>query len=196
MACAGDVPTLRPWRRSICCAQHLPDLKVRVVNVVDLMTLQSRSQHPHGLEDSHFDALFTRDKPVIFAYHGYPALIYRLTYKRTNHDNFHVHGFEEEGTTTTPFDMVVRNHLTGSIWWTACWIMYRAPMRSISGRKCATGSWIMKPISASAAPTCLWSATGYGPAQHDERRMTDAILENRTFDYRSGEVMNSNKDRP
>jgi xylulose-5-phosphate/fructose-6-phosphate phosphoketolase len=111
LACAGDVPTLEILAAADLLRRHLPDLKVRVVNVVDLMTLQARSQHPHGLEDSHFDALFTKDKPVIFAYHGYPALIHRLTYKRTNHDNFHVHGFQEEGTTTTPFDMVVRNGL-------------------------------------------------------------------------------------
>jgi len=111
MACAGDVPTLETLAAVDLLRQHLPHLAVRVVNVVDLMTLQSRSQHPHGLEDDAFDALFTRDKPVIFAFHGYPALIHRLTYKRANHGNFHVHGFEEEGTTTTPFDMVVRNRL-------------------------------------------------------------------------------------
>jgi xylulose-5-phosphate/fructose-6-phosphate phosphoketolase len=111
LACAGDVPTLEILAAADLLRRHLPDLKVRVVNVVDLMTLQARSQHPHGLEDSHFDALFTKDKPVIFAYHGYPALIHRLTYKRANHNNFHVHGFQEEGTTTTPFDMVVRNEL-------------------------------------------------------------------------------------
>ena len=91
--------------------QFLPSLKVRVVNVVDLMTMQPKSQHPHGLTDEDFDALFTIDTPVIFAFHGYPALIHRLVYKRHNHDNFHVRGFLEEGTTTTPFDMVVRNRL-------------------------------------------------------------------------------------
>jgi xylulose-5-phosphate/fructose-6-phosphate phosphoketolase len=111
MACAGDVPTLETLAAVDLLRQHLPDLKVRVINVVDLMTLQPRSLHPHGLEDSAFDALFTRDKTVIFAFHGYPALIHRLTYRRANHGNFHVHGFEEEGTTTTPFDMVVRNRL-------------------------------------------------------------------------------------
>ena len=87
----------------------MPDLKIRVVNVVDLMALQSASQHPHGLSDDDFDALFTRDKPVIFAYHGYPSLIHRLTYRRANHANFHVRGYNEEGTTTTPFDMAVLN---------------------------------------------------------------------------------------
>ncbi len=91
--------------------QHFPDLKIRVVNVVDLMTLQPHEEHPHGLTDQDFDALFTTDKPVIFAHHGYPWLIHRLTYRRTNHDNIHVRGYKEEGTTTTPFDMVVRNDL-------------------------------------------------------------------------------------
>jgi xylulose-5-phosphate/fructose-6-phosphate phosphoketolase len=89
--------------------QHFPDLKNRVINVVDLMVLQSDSQHPHGLSDSEFDALFTTNKPVIFAYHGYPSLIHQLTYRRANHQNFHVHGYKEEGTTTTPFDMAVLN---------------------------------------------------------------------------------------
>ncbi|MBN9554091.1 MAG: phosphoketolase, partial [Alphaproteobacteria bacterium] len=111
MACAGDVPTLETLAAVDFLRHHAPELKIRVINVVDLMTLEARSQHPHGLEDSEFDLLFTRGKPVIFAYHGYPALIHRLTYRRANHGNFHVHGFCEEGTTTTPFDMAVRNHL-------------------------------------------------------------------------------------
>ncbi|WP_326521542.1 phosphoketolase family protein [Sphingomonas abietis] len=111
MACAGDVPTMETMAAVDLLRQHLPELKVRVVNVVDLMTLQPRSDHPHGIADADFDALFTTDKPVIFAYHGYPHLIHRLTYNRTNHRNLHVHGFMEEGTTTTPFDMVVRNEL-------------------------------------------------------------------------------------
>ena len=111
MACASDVPTLETLAAVDFLRRHAPELKIRVVNVVDLMTLQSRKQHPHGLDDIEFDTLFTKDRPVVFAYHGYPALIHRLTYKRTNHGNFHVHGFEEEGTTTTPFDMVVRNRL-------------------------------------------------------------------------------------
>ncbi len=120
MACCGDVPTMEALAAVDLLRQHLPDLKVRVVNVVDLMTLQPKTQHPHGLTDQDFDALFTPAKPVIFAYHGYPTLIHRLTYKRRNHDNFHVRGFEEEGTTTTPFDMVVRNrldrfHLVGDV---------------------------------------------------------------------------------
>lgn len=111
MACAGDVPTLETMAAVDLMRHHFPDLKVRVINVVDLMSLQPKMQHPHGLTDNDFDALFTRDKPVIFAFHGYPALIHRLTYKRANHDNIHVRGFVEEGTTTTPFDMVVRNRL-------------------------------------------------------------------------------------
>nr|WP_294521249.1 phosphoketolase family protein [uncultured Rhodopila sp.] len=111
MGCAGDVPTLEVMAATDLLRQLLPGLKLRVVNVVDLMTLQPKSQHPHGLSEQDFDALFTPGTPVIFAYHGYPSLIHRLVYKRTNHDNFHVRGFMEEGTTTTPFDMVVRNRL-------------------------------------------------------------------------------------
>lgn len=111
MACAGDVPTLETLAAVDLMRTALPDLKIRVVNVVDLMTLQSHDLHPHGFTDSAFDALFTNDRPVIFAYHGYPYLIHRMTYKRTNHDNLHVHGFQEEGTTTTPFDMAVMNQL-------------------------------------------------------------------------------------
>ncbi len=111
MACAGDVPTLETLAAVDLLREHAPDLKVRVINVVDLMTLQPKTEHPHGLSDPDFDALFTRDKPVIFAYHGYPALIHRLAYRRANHDNFHVRGYQEEGSTTTPFDMAVRNDL-------------------------------------------------------------------------------------
>ena len=111
MACAGDVPTLETLAAVTLLREHLPELKVRVVNVVDLMTLQPQTQHPHGLTDADFDALFTTDKPVIFAYHGYPWLIHRLAYKRANHANMHVRGYEEEGSTTTTFDMVVRNRL-------------------------------------------------------------------------------------
>ena len=111
MACAGDVPTLETLAAVDFLHRRVPELKLRVVNVVDLFALESRSRHPHGLDDAAFDALFTTDKPVIFAYHGYPTLIHRLTYKRTNHGNFHVHGYQEEGTTTTPFDMAVRNGL-------------------------------------------------------------------------------------
>jgi xylulose-5-phosphate/fructose-6-phosphate phosphoketolase len=111
MACCGDVPTLETLAAVDLLRQHLPDLKVRVVNVVDLMRLQPPEEHPHGLPDAEFDALFTLDKPVIFAFHGYPALIHRLTYRRANHANLHVRGYIEEGTTTTPFDMVMMNDL-------------------------------------------------------------------------------------
>jgi len=120
MACAGDVPTLETLAAVDLLRQNFPDIKIRVVNVVDLMTIQPASEHPHGLSDADFDSVFTTDKPVIFAYHGYPWLIHRLTYRRTNHDNFHVRGYKEEGTTTTPFDMTVLNdldrfHLAGDV---------------------------------------------------------------------------------
>jgi xylulose-5-phosphate/fructose-6-phosphate phosphoketolase len=111
LGCCGDVPTLETLAATAMLREHLPELKVRVVNVVDLMRLQSETDHPHGLPDSQFDGLFTADKPVIFAYHGYPWLIHRLTYRRRNHANFHVRGYKEEGTTTTPFDMVMLNDL-------------------------------------------------------------------------------------
>jgi xylulose-5-phosphate/fructose-6-phosphate phosphoketolase len=111
MACAGDVPTLETLAATAIVRERLPDLRVRVVNVVDLMRLESEFEHPHGLSEADFDAIFTGTKPVIFAYHGYPSLIHRLTYNRSNHDNFHVRGFIEEGTTTTPFDMVMLNDL-------------------------------------------------------------------------------------
>jgi xylulose-5-phosphate/fructose-6-phosphate phosphoketolase len=120
MACAGDVPTLETLAAVRILREQFPELRIRVVNVVDLMTLQPRSEHPHRLSDADFDALFTKDKPVIFAFHGYPWLIHRLTYRRTNHHNLHVRGYKEEGTTTTPFDMVVLNdldrfHLVGDV---------------------------------------------------------------------------------
>jgi xylulose-5-phosphate/fructose-6-phosphate phosphoketolase len=111
MVCAGDVPTIETLAATDLLRQRLPDLKVRVINVVDLMRLQPAYEHPHGLSDAEFDALFTPDRPTVFAYHGYPTLIHRLTYKRTNHRNIHVRGYTEEGTTTTPFDMVMLNDL-------------------------------------------------------------------------------------
>ena len=111
LACAGDVPTLETLAAAALLREHLPTLKVRVVNVVDLMRLEPESEHPHGMPDAQFDALFTVDRPVIFAYHGYPSLIHRLTYRRTNHANIHVRGYKEEGTTTTPFDIVMLNDL-------------------------------------------------------------------------------------
>jgi xylulose-5-phosphate/fructose-6-phosphate phosphoketolase len=120
MACCGDVPTLETLAAVEILRQNFPELKIRVINVVDLMTLQPQSEHPHGLSDKDFDVLFTKDKPIIFAFHGYPLLIHELTYRRTGHDNLHVRGFKEEGTTTTPFDMVVLNeldrfHLVGDV---------------------------------------------------------------------------------
>ena len=120
MACAGDVPTIETLAAVALLREQLPNLRIRVVNVVDLMTLQPEEEHPHGLSDRDFDTLFTTDKPIIFAYHGYPSLIHRLTYRRTNHKSLHVRGYKEEGTTTTPFDMAVRNdidryHLVGDV---------------------------------------------------------------------------------
>jgi len=111
MACAGDVPTIETLAAVDLLNRHVPELKIRVVNVVDLMTLQPPEEHPCGLSDREFDTLFTTDKPIIFAFHGYPWLIHRLTYRRTNHHNLHVRGYKERGTTTTPFDMVVLNDL-------------------------------------------------------------------------------------
>jgi xylulose-5-phosphate/fructose-6-phosphate phosphoketolase len=111
MACAGDTPTLETLSAVALLREHLPELKIRVINVVDLMRLQPKDEHPHGLTDTAFDALFTADRPIIFAYHGYPWLIHRLTYRRTNHRNLHVRGYKEEGTTTTPFDMVMLNDM-------------------------------------------------------------------------------------
>jgi xylulose-5-phosphate/fructose-6-phosphate phosphoketolase len=111
MACAGDVPTLETLAAVEMLRNHIPELRVRMINVVDLMALQPQIEHPHGLSDGDFDALFTKDKPIVFAFHGYPFLIHRLTYRRTNHDNLHVRGYKEEGTTTTPFDMTVINDM-------------------------------------------------------------------------------------
>ena len=111
LACAGDVPTLEMLAAVSILRELVPDLIMRVINVVDLMRLQPASEHPHGLSDKDFDALFTTDKPIVFAYHGYPWLIHRLTYRRTNHRNLHVRGYKEEGTTTTPFDMTVLNEI-------------------------------------------------------------------------------------
>jgi xylulose-5-phosphate/fructose-6-phosphate phosphoketolase len=111
MACCGDIPTLEALAAVVMLRQHFPDLKIRFVNVVDLMKLQPETEHPHGLADKDFDSIFTVDKPIIFAFHGYPWLIHRLTYRRKNHNNLHARGYKEEGTTTTPFDMVVRNDM-------------------------------------------------------------------------------------
>jgi xylulose-5-phosphate/fructose-6-phosphate phosphoketolase len=111
LACCGDVPTLETVAAAAILRDRLPSLRVRVVNVVDLMRLQPESEHPHGLSDAEFDSIFTEDRPIVFAYHGYPWLIHRLAYRRTNHDNLHVRGYKEEGTTTTPFDMAMLNDL-------------------------------------------------------------------------------------
>jgi xylulose-5-phosphate/fructose-6-phosphate phosphoketolase len=111
MACCGDIPTLETLAAVDLLRGYFPQLKIRVINVVDLMRLQPHTEHPHGMTDKEFDILFTSDKPIVFAFHGYPWLIHRLTYRRRNHRNLHVRGYKEEGTTTTPFDMVVRNDL-------------------------------------------------------------------------------------
>ena len=111
IAACGDIPTMEALAAVDLLRRELPDLRVRFINVVDLMRLQDEREHPHGLRDVEFDALFTVDRPIVFAYHGYPWLIHRLTYRRTNHENLHVRGYKEEGTVTTPFDMVMRNDL-------------------------------------------------------------------------------------
>jgi xylulose-5-phosphate/fructose-6-phosphate phosphoketolase len=111
MACCGDVPTLETLAAVTLLRESVPDIRIRFVNVVDLMTLQPSNEHPHGLADEDFDALFTANRPIIFAFHGYPWVIHRLTYRRHGHDNIHVRGYKEEGTTTTPFDMVVLNNI-------------------------------------------------------------------------------------
>jgi xylulose-5-phosphate/fructose-6-phosphate phosphoketolase len=111
LGCCGDIPTLETLAAAAVLRERLPELKVRVFNVVDLMRLEPDTEHPHGLSDHEFDALFTTDKPIVFAYHGYPWLIHRLTYRRGGHENMHVRGYKEEGTTTTPFDMVMLNDL-------------------------------------------------------------------------------------
>ncbi|MFL6014991.1 MAG: phosphoketolase, partial [Gaiellaceae bacterium] len=111
LGCAGDIPTLEALAAAAILREQLPDLKVRFVNVVDLMRLQPASEHPHGFSEGEFNSLFTTRKPIVFAYHGYPWLIHRLTYRRENHANLHVRGYKEEGTTTTPFDMVMLNDL-------------------------------------------------------------------------------------
>ena len=176
LACAGDVPTLETLAAADLLRRHLPDLKVRVVNVVDLMRLQPESEHPHGLADRDFDTIFTTDKPVIFAYHGYPWLIHRLTYRRTNHDNIHVRGYKEEGTTTTPFDMVVLNNLDR--YHLVMDVIDRVP-GSASAPRSSTSRWsITAPstgtTSASTATTCPRSRTGAGPVTDRSSSSTPA----------------------
>ncbi len=170
MACCGDVPTLETLAAVDLLRRNFPDLKIRVVNVVDLMTLQPASEHPHGLSDREFDSLFTTDKPVIFAFHGYPWLIHRLTYRRTNHDNLHVRGYKEEGTTTTPFDMAVLNdldrfHLAGDV-------IDRVPqLTDVRGARQAVAprqaDRAQATTSRSTAKTCRRSATGNGPGRDE-----------------------------
>jgi xylulose-5-phosphate/fructose-6-phosphate phosphoketolase len=134
MACAGDVPTLETLAAVTLLRHYVPDMRIRVVNVVDLLALQPPGEHPHGIADDEFDAIFTKDKPIIFAYHGYPWLIHRLTYRRHGHDNIHVRGYKEEGTTTTPFDMTVLNNLDR--FQLAYDAVYRVPrFRPIVGRE-------------------------------------------------------------
>ena len=165
MACCGDVPTLETLAAVTLLRDYAPDLRVRVVNVVDLMALQPQTDHPHGLGDLDFDALFTRDRPVIFAFHGYQGIIHQLTYNRDNHDNFHVRGYREEGTTTTPFDMVVLNNLDR--YQLAFDAIRRIPRhertrssrpRRATGPPCSGTS----SMSASTARTCPRCATGAG----------------------------------
>ena len=157
----------RRWPRPAILREHLPDLKVRFVNVVDLMRLQDDAEHPHGLSDRDFDTVFTTDKPVIFAYHGYPWLIHRLTYRRTNHANLHVRGYKEEGTTTTPFDMVMMNDLDR--FHLVMDVIDRVPGAGLAGRGAAPGDGRPRargrgPGPASTARTCPRCATGPGPA--------------------------------
>src|SRR5690606_7628926 len=134
LGCAGDVPTMETLAATQLLSGWFPDLRIRVVNVVDLMRLQDDQEHPHGLSHREFDSLFTTDKPIIFAYHGYPWLIHRLTYRRTNHDNLHVRGYIEEGTTTTPFDMCVLNRIHRSN--LALHVIDRVPKLQPIGRRC------------------------------------------------------------
>ncbi len=177
MACAGDVPTLETMAAVSLLRQYVPDIRIRVVNVVDLMVLQPQSEHPHGLEDQDFDELFTTDRPVIFAFHGYPSMIHKLTYRRHNHDNIHVRGFRDEGTTTTPFDMVVLNNLDR--FQLALDAIRRIPRLSDRVEKATARYWtstwnVTSSTSASMATTCRKSATGAG--QPDRYACSQHIL--------------------
>jgi xylulose-5-phosphate/fructose-6-phosphate phosphoketolase len=182
LACAGDVPTIEVLAAADILRRNLPDLKVRVVNVVDLMRLQPASEHPHGMSDAEYDALFTTDKPVIFAYHGYPTLIHRLTYRRTGHDHLHVRGYKEEGTTTTPFDMLVLNdmdrfHLVMDVIDRVGWLGSRAAMlrQQMTDNRARHAEWIrahgedMPEVASWTWPTSDGQderpAVGYGRAR-------------------------------
>ena len=168
MACAGDVRRSKRSPRCPCCGVF-PDIRIRVVNVVDLMALQPQSEHPHGLEDQDFDELFTTDRPVIFAFHGYPSMIHKLTYRRHNHDNIHVRGYKEEGTTTTPFDMVVLNNLDRfQLALDAIRRVPRLTIRSRRRRRIIGPLWnATSSTSASMATICRRSATGAGRPERD-----------------------------
>ena len=172
LACAGDVPTLETLAAAALLRQYFPDLKVRVVNVVDLMTLQPPREHPHGLSDPNFDSIFTTDKPIIFAFHGYPWLIHRLTYRRTNHENLHVRGYKEEGTTTTPFDMAVLNnldrfHLVEDVIDRVPKLGYQAAYVKQAMRESSSN---IRHTSPGTERICRRPATGPG-SLHEERRM-------------------------
>jgi xylulose-5-phosphate/fructose-6-phosphate phosphoketolase len=186
LACAGDVPTLEVLAAAGLLRQHLPDLRVRVVNVVNLMRLQPRSEHPDGLPDAEFDAIFTTDRPIILAYHGYPWLIHRLTYRRTGHDNLHVRGYKEEGTTTTPFDMAMLNdidryHLVMDVMTAPGWpaaLVWQAMM----DRRTGIGP------SASTVRTCPRSATDLVGLRRTDAEPIDA--EPRDAEPRNAELRN------
>ena len=164
MACAGDVPTMEALAATALLREHLPDLRLRFVNVVDLFRLVPQTEHPHGLSDHDFDSLFTTDKPIIFTFHGYPWLIHRLTYRRTNHKNLHVSGYKEDGTISTAFDMTVMNDLDRFHWhrtWSIAFRSSGAAPRTPS-KPCATSSSSTSSTSASMATTCPRSANGSG----------------------------------
>ena len=178
------MPTLETLAAVALLREHLPELKIRVVNVVDLMRLQPASEHPHGLSDADFDALFTTDKPIIFAYHGYPWLIHRLTYRRTNHGNLHVRGYKEEGTITTPFDMAVLNdldrfHLAGDA-------IDRLPQLGSRAAcvesEAAAAADRASPYIRRTARTCPRSATGAG--RLSRRRAGNNLNERLTISLR------------